>query len=70
MHLWHSVVLLFMVEIYPSWWTTSWELFHTVKMTERYAHLAPERLREAVSVLETGRTFAVPSEPVHRLRQT
>ena len=24
----------------------------SVKMTERYAHLAPERLREAVAVLE------------------
>ncbi|MBT6066375.1 MAG: tyrosine-type recombinase/integrase, partial [Proteobacteria bacterium] len=40
----------------------------TVKMTERYAHLAPERLREAVSVLETGRTFAVPSSTTRRLR--
>jgi len=42
----------------------------TVKMTERYAHLAPERLRGAVSVLETSRTSAVPSRRIHRLRQT
>jgi len=39
----------------------------TIKMTERYAHLAPEQLREAVSVLESRRTFAVPSRPTHRL---
>jgi site-specific recombinase XerD len=39
----------------------------TIKMTERYAHLAPEQLREAVSVLESRRTFAVPSRSTHRL---
>jgi hypothetical protein len=35
----------------------------SVKMTERYAHLAPERLREAVAVLEDFSTMSAHGAP-------
>jgi integrase len=38
----------------------------TVKMTERYAHLAPENVRAAVAKLDGSHTFVTPGKKLDR----